>query len=383
MYLCTGKCTTIRHIRLAVESTILSSNVMRIAKMTTLQDRLDEMTVAGELYEVVDPAEKKIRCFACGHRCLIRDGGRGVCKVRYNEGGVLRVPHGYVGALQVDPIEKKPFNHITPSATVISFGMLGCDLHCSYCQNWEISQHGRDKQAGRDPYVTSAAELVKIGKSRGATAIASTYNEPLITSEWAVTIFKEAHRQGMKALYISNGNGTPEVIRYLRPHLDGYKIDLKAMNDKTYRQLGGVLQNVLDTIRLVKESGLWLEIVTLIVPGLNDSPDELWDAARFIRSVSPDIPWHVTAFHPDYRMTDPPSTTEKMLVNAAEIGAEAGLHYVYAGNAPGRVGDWEHTRCPSCQRIVVRRFGFRVIENQLSATAGHCPGCQTLIHGVW
>jgi pyruvate formate lyase activating enzyme len=351
--------------------------------MSTLQERLDQLTVPGDLYEVTDEAEHKIRCYACGHRCLIRDGGRGVCKVRFNRGGVLYVPRGYVGALQVDPIEKKPFNHIDPGANVISFGMLGCDLHCSYCQNWEISQHGRDEDAGRDPQLVSPVELIRIGKSRGARGIASTYNEPLITSEWAVEVFKEAKRQGLRTMYISNGNGTPDVIDYLRPHLDGYKIDLKSMRDKNYRQLGAVMQNVLDTIRLVKEAGLWLEIVTLVIPGFNDSQEELWDAARYIASVSRDIPWHVTAFHPDYKMTDPPRTTSDMLIRAAEIGAEAGLNYVYAGNLPGHVGEWEHTRCPNCQTVVIRRNGYHVLENRLKATHGNCPKCGTHIPGIW
>jgi pyruvate formate lyase activating enzyme len=348
-----------------------------------LQDYLDTMTVAGDLYEVVDAAEKKIRCYACGHRCLIKDGGRGVCKVRYNEGGKLRVPHGYVGALQIDPIEKKPFNHVDPGSQVISFGMLGCDLHCGFCQNHEISQHGRDKNAGRDPYVVSAQELVATAKVRGVHGFASTYNEPLITSEWAVTIFKLARQAGMKTMFISNGNGTVEVIKYLRPHLDAYKIDLKTMQDKRYRELGGVLNNVLDTIKLVNESGLWTEIVTLIIPGFNDSNEELWDAARFIASISPDIPWHVTAFHPDYKMMDPPPTTVDTLIRAAEIGSEAGLRYVYAGNIPGRVGEWEDTYCPNCGMSVIRRHGFRVLENKLATTNGHCPKCNTHIPGVW
>ncbi len=351
--------------------------------INSLQDELDILTVAGDLYEVVDAAEQKIRCFACGHRCLIREGGRGVCKVRYNKGGTLRVPHGYVGALQLDPIEKKPFNHVQPGVSALSFGMLGCDFHCSYCQNWDISQHGRDANAGREPMVVSAPELVKMARARGARVIASTYNEPLITSEWAVSIFKEAKRAGLRTVYISNGNGTPEVIQYLRPWLDGYKIDLKTMQDKQYRQLGGVLQNVLDTIRLVRELGLWLEIVTLVIPGFNDSNEELWDAARFIASVSPDIPWHVTAFHPDYRMMEPPRTTTNILQRAAEIGSEAGLHYVYAGNIPGKVGQWEHTFCPKCGDAVVKRVGYRVTENKLIATGGHCPKCKTLIPGIW
>jgi len=173
------------------------------------------------------------------------------------------------------------------------------------------------------------------------------------------------------------------VIRYLRPWLDGYKIDLKTMQDKQYRRLGGVLQNVLDTIRLVHEAGLWLEIVTLVIPGFNDSNEELWEAARFIKSVSPDIPWHVTAFHPDYRMMEPPRTTTDILQRAAEIGTEAGLHFVYAGNIPGHVGQWEHTFCPNCGEAVVRRVGYRVLENKLIATKGLCPKCKTSIPGLW
>src|SRR5450432_2187210 len=188
--------------------------------MQTLQDRLDDMTVVGDLYEVVNADEKKIRCYACGHRCLLKDGARGICKVRYNEGGTLRVPYGYVGALQMDPIEKKPFNHVLPGAQVLSFGMMGCDFHCGYCQNWDISQHGRDPDSGRDPLIVSAEELVATAKARGATALASTYNEPLITSEWAVSVFKAARQAGLHTLYISNGNGTPEVLAYLRPWLD-------------------------------------------------------------------------------------------------------------------------------------------------------------------
>ncbi|MCC7207262.1 MAG: AmmeMemoRadiSam system radical SAM enzyme [Anaerolineae bacterium] len=351
--------------------------------MAELQTVLDRMTATGELYEVVDAEQKKIRCYACGHRCLIKDGGRGVCKVRYNVGGELRVPYGYVGALQVDPIEKKPFNHVTPGALALSFGMLGCDLHCTYCQNWDISQFGRDAAAGRDPMPVTPDELVRMAQSRRARTVASTYNEPLITSEWAVSVFKRAKAAGLRTLYISNGNGTPEVIDYLRPHLDAYKIDLKSMRDKNYRQLGAVLQNVLDTIQYVKKVGLWLEVVTLIVPGFNDSTEELWDAARFLAGVSPDIPWHVTAFHPDYKMVDPPRTTVDTLQRAAEIGAEAGLHFVYAGNIPGRVGEWEHTYCPSCGEPAIKRYGFMVLEDRLSGNGGRCPKCGAPIPGLW
>lgn len=350
----------------------------------SLQDQLDRLTVPGELVESISGEDNVVRCLACGHRCYIRPGRRGICQVRYNDNGTLRVPANYVGALQVDPIEKKPFFHVTPGQPILSFGMLGCDFRCDYCQNWQISQTLRDDRAGRDYIPITAAELIALAKSRGSRAVASTYNEPLITTEWAVEIFKQAKAAQMRTVYVSNGNGTPEVIDYLKPWLDGYKIDLKTMQDKHYRKyLGGVLQHVLDTIRRVYEAGIWLEVLTLLVPGFNDSNDELWDAARAIRAVSPDIPWHVTAFHPDYKMTDRGRTPAETLIRAAEIGTEAGLNYVYAGNLPGRSGEWEDTRCPTCQMTLIKRVGFSVRFDRLTASRGVCPQCNTQIPGIW
>jgi pyruvate formate lyase activating enzyme len=349
----------------------------------SLQEKLDELTAPGELYEVVDAEAGTIRCYACAHRCLLKEGRRGICYVRFNDEGVLRVPFGYVAALQVDPTEKKPFYHVLPGSTALSFGMLGCDFHCSFCQNWVSSQTLRDNQAGHDPHSISAEELVGLGLSHGAECVASTYNEPLITSEWAVSIFKLAHKAGLRTLYVSNGNATPEVLEYLRPWLDGFKIDLKTMQDKQYRRLGGVLQHVLDTIAMAHEAGLWVEVVTLVIPDFNDSNDELWDAARYIASVSPDIPWHVTAFHPDYKMTDRGRTPASTLNRAAEIGLEAGVRYVYAGNLPGQTQEWENTRCSECNTTLIRRHGFYVLENKLADTAGRCPNCGAQIPGIW
>lgn len=352
--------------------------------VTSLQNQIDALTQPGELVEMVDAAENKIRCLACAHRCLLKDGRRGICQVRYNEGGTLRVPANYVGTLQVDPIEKKPFFHVTPGQPVLSFGMLGCDFRCDYCQNWEISQVLRDDAAQHTYTPMNAEDVVDLARRHRSTAIASTYNEPLITSEWAVAIFQHAKQAGMHTLYVSNGNGTPEVIDYIAPWLDAYKIDLKTMQDAHYRKhLGGVLQHVLDTIRHVHEAGIWLEVLTLVIPGFNDSNDELWDAASYIRSVSPDIPWHVTAFHPDYKMTGPRHTPTETLIRAAEIGTEAGLNYVYTGNQPGMTHTWEDTRCPHCQTTLVQRTGFRVRSNRLSATGGHCPTCGAAIPGLW
>ncbi len=522
----------------------------------------------GTLYEKLP--DKKVRCYACAHQCLILDGLRGICKVRYNQGGTLLVPHGYVGALQCDPTEKKPFFHVFPGSDALTMGMLGCDLHCSYCfsadvhvatsiglrtlaelwdkasdpppgdaerripapglmaigddgaahavrwifrhpyhgpiirvtpekgqafeatpdhpvlatenpgvqapvfmpagqltpthylvapgsasagrivpsppgrgrgggspvepsqtqnavavaepdyaflpiadvtvhhydghvfnietldrhtylangyvvhncQNWVTSQALRDPGALSEPMDVSPRQLVDIAQRYDAKLVATSYNEPLITSEWAVDVFKEAKRRGFTTAYISNGNATRQVLEYIRPWTNCYKIDLKSMRDKNYRSLGGKLENILNGIRMVHEMGFWLEIVTLTIPGFNDSDEELRDIATFLAGISPAIPWHVTAFHKDYKMLDPDNTPAETLIRGAKIGEAAGLQYIYAGNLPGRVGEYENTRCPRCHTTLIRRFGYRILEDRLSGT-GRCFNCGNSIPGVW
>ncbi|MGH9957108.1 MAG: AmmeMemoRadiSam system radical SAM enzyme [Pyrinomonadaceae bacterium] len=351
-------------------------------KSAPLARVLDEMTAVGAAELTENLSDNALRCFACGHRCLIKEGKRGICKVRFNQGGQLRVPMNYVAALQCDPTEKKPFFHALPGSDTLTFGMLGCDLHCAYCQNWLTSQALRDDSAGTTPTVITSDRLVAMARAYGASMVGSSYNEPLITAEWAVDVFKKARPQGFRTAFISNGNATPQVLDYLRPWTDCYKIDLKSMNDKNYRQLGGVVDNILDTVKMVNARGFWEEIVTLVIPGFNDSEDELRRAADFIASVSPDIPWHVTAFHQDYRMTDNANTTAEQLIHACEIGREAGLRYVYAGNLPGRVGRWENTYCPSCDELLVERYGYIVRQMKVSH-AGTCPTCGATIPGIW
>jgi pyruvate formate lyase activating enzyme len=349
----------------------------------SLERLLDSLTAPGELYE--KHADGALTCYACGHRCLIRPGRRGICKVRYNQGGELRVPWGYVGALQCDPTEKKPFFHVYPGSDTLTFGMLGCDMHCGFCQNWITSQALRDpasEQAGAWPQPVTPRDLVAVARQQGAALVGSSYNEPLITSEWAVAVFREAVAAGLKCVYISNGNATKEVLEYIRPYVSGYKIDLKTMSDKNYRRLGAVLQNVLDGIRLVHGLGFWLEIVTLVIPGFNDDPGELRAAAEFLAGLSPDIPWHVTAFHQDYKMLTPDPTTAAGLVRAAEIGRNVGLRYVYAGNLPGQVGDLEHTFCPGCHKRLIERYGYIIRDYALTAQ-GTCPHCGTRLAGLW
>ena len=327
-------------------------------------------------------ADGAVQCFACGHRCVVKPGRDGVCRVRFNEGGTLQVPHGYVGALACDPIEKKPFFHVLPGSDALTFGMLGCDFHCGYCQNWVTSQMLRDPEAVAPPRVTTPEELVNLAVRNGAPVVASSYNEPLITSEWAVDVFKEAKERGLRCAYISNGNATPQVLDFIHPYVSAYKVDLKTFNPAHYRQLGGVMENVTTTIRMLKERGFWVEIVTLVVPGFSDDTDDLKRMADFLASVDPLMPWHMTAFHPDYKMTENRQTRVDDLMRVVEIGQAAGLKYLYPGNLPGQVGEWENTRCHHCRATLVRRYGFTVLENRMTET-GRCSDCGGAVPGIW
>ena len=324
--------------------------------------------------------ENSMSCLC--HHCLIAEGRSGICKVRFNQEGVLRVPWGYTTGIACDPIEKKPFFHVFPGSNALSFGMLGCDLHCSYCQNWLTSQALRDDSAGVQPRDTTPKEIVSLAVRYGASTVSSTYNEPLITSEWAVDIFKLAKEKGIPGSFVSNGNASPEVIEYLEPYVQFYKVDLKSFNDKNYRKLGGTLEAVLKTIELLVRNDFWVEVVTLVVPGFNDSREELQSIAEFLVGVSPDIPWHVTGFHQNYQMIDPENTPASTLLRAVEIGQSAGLRFVYAGNRTGQVGSLENTHCPGCGATLIERYGFRIMSNQLT-DEGKCPECSLSIPGRW
>ncbi|MCJ7518715.1 MAG: AmmeMemoRadiSam system radical SAM enzyme [Anaerolineaceae bacterium] len=351
--------------------------------MATLSEKLEALSKPGSLFEPVK--DGAVRCLACAHRCLIKPGARGICQMRLNRDGQLMVPWGYVAGAAVDPIEKKPFMHFLPGAKALTFGMLGCNFHCDFCQNWVSSQALRDPaSASSGNYIQLATpeELVQSAKEAGAEIIASSYNEPLITTEWAVDIFTCARREGLRCVYVSNGFATSEVVHSLKPVLDGYKVDLKCMTDEKYRSLGGRLQVVLDTIKLAHELGMWVEVVTLVIPNFNDSNEELWEMARALLAISADIPWHVTAFYPTYKHLGAERTSAEILQRAADIGQEAGLRFVYAGNLPGRVGPLENTFCPKCSQPLVRRSGYFVRENRITKE-GTCPNCGEKIAGVW
>lgn len=353
-------------------------NSRKTSRLAQLLDRLSAPAAPALTLPGDDGA---VRCLACANRCLIRPGKRGICRVRFNENGVLRVPWGYVSGLQIDPIEKKPFYHALPGGSALSFGMLGCNLHCSFCQNWFSSQTLQDDASAALPTECDASTMVKEAVRHGVDAVISTYNEPLITADWAHAIFTQAKEQGLTCGFVSNGFATPEVLAYLRPVTDLFKVDLKCFDDATYRTLGCRLGTVLDSISRLVDAGYWVEVVTLLIPGFNDDEAELRELAKFLAGVSPHLPWHVTAFHPQYRMANQRSTTPEDLRQAWQIGRDAGLHYVYAGNLPGRVGTLEDTVCPGCGTILVERFGFQVRQNRIHN--GACPDCGTLIAGYW
>ncbi|MCX7804186.1 MAG: AmmeMemoRadiSam system radical SAM enzyme [Planctomycetota bacterium] len=347
--------------------------------MRTLGEALDALTTEGELSRA-EGEGGKVKCLACAHGCVLAEGKRGVCRMRFNAGGRLRVPWGYTTGIAADPVEKKPMFHVHPGSIALSFGMLGCNLQCDFCQNWVTSQVLRDPAAGAGIGKVSPEEIVAAAVESGAKLVVSTYNEPLITSEWAAAIFRKAKARGMATGYVSNGFASPEVLDYLRPCLDVFKVDLKTFRDGNYRRLGGRLQPVLDTLKGLKERGFWVEVVTLIVPGFNDSEAELSDIAGFLASLSPDIPWHVTAFFPTYRHTDAPPTPVEKLAGAVEIGRKAGLRYVYAGNVHGRARGLEDTLCPKCGAVVIERSGYRV---GVSGRNGICAACGTRIAGIF
>lgn len=346
-----------------------------------VQGHLDAYTVpaAPALFE--QEPEQCVRCAACAHRCRIQPGQRGICRMRHNREGILYVPSGYVAGLQVDPVEKKPFYHVLPGCRALSFGMLGCNFHCHFCQNWFSSQTLRDASALAGFEACPADTMIERALDTESDAIISTYNEPLITPEWSFSIFEKAKRHGLLCGFVSNGYATPEVLEFLRPVTDLYKVDLKCFSEEGYRSLGGGLKPVLESFERLIQLGFWVEVVTLVVPGFNDTPGELRQMAAYIASLSRDIPWHVTAFYPTYKAREHSPTTGTHLERAWNAGKEAGLHYVYAGNMAGKMGDRENTACPACGCVVVRRKGFAVLQNLVQN--GRCPQCNSPLAGRW
>jgi len=333
----------------------------------------------ARLYQKLE--DKKVQCHLCAHRCTIAEGHRGICLVRENQDGVLysRV-YGFSISQAIDPVEKKPLYHFFPGSKAFSFATMGCNFHCSFCQNWQISQALRDggQVDGRE---ATPEHLAAAADHYNCKSIAYTYTEPTIFFEYAYDTAVKAARKNLKNIYVTNGYMTAEMLDAFGPHLHAANVDLKAFNDDFYRKTCGArLQPVLDTIVSMKKRGIWVEITTLLVPGLNDSDQELHDLADWIvHAAGADTPWHISRFHPDYQLLDAHATPLAALRHAREIGLKAGLRYVYEGNVPSSEG--ENTYCYHCHNLLIRRYGFGVLEN-LILPGSKCPYCGSVIDGI-
>lgn len=323
----------------------------------------------------------EVICGLCSHRCHIKEGGRGICGVRENrEGRLYTLVYGRLVSEHVDPIEKKPLFHLLPDSRSFSISTVGCNFHCLHCQNYQISQYPHLQGGEITGRQTSAESVVDDAVRSGCASISYTYVEPTIFYEFAYDCAVLARKRQLKNVFVSNGYMTPEVAHHLAPVLDGINIDIKAFTDDFYKKVCKArLQPVLDNVRLMHELGVWVEVTTLIIPGLNDSTRELRELARFVKNVSPAVPWHVTAFYPTYKMMDRERTPVTTLRKAREIGLEEGLRFVYEGNIPGEGG--ENTFCPACGTTLISRFGFSI--RQVNMTDGRCGKCGEQIEGVW
>ncbi len=327
--------------------------------------------------------DEKVLCKACNQRCVLAEGEYGKCGIRKNEGGELYLTvYGLAAAYNIDPIEKKPLFHFLPGTEILSVGTVGCNFSCKFCQNFEISQFPQENnyRVFGDPLMPET--IVNIAKSRKIPSIAFTYNEPVVVFEYAYDTFKLAKENNIKTVFVSSGYETKEAIDTIKPYLDAANIDLKAFTDRFYREICGArLKPVLDAIEYSYKKGIWIEITTLLIPGENDSDEEIRDIAKFIASLDKNIPWHVSRFYPMYKMLDKPPTPIERLKRAYEIGKEEGLNYVYVGNIVDE--DRESTYCPTCKYKVIERTGYvgQYVKNHL--VDGRCPKCSTKIAGVW
>ncbi len=330
------------------------------------------------LYEKRDI--NRVRCLLCGHKCLIKEGGKGICGVRENQKGILvSLVYGKVIARHVDPIEKKPLFHFLPGSRSYSIATVGCNFRCLFCQNADISQMPADHNRvwGEDMGPEMIAEDAAASQ---ALTISYTYTEPTIYFELAMDTARKAVSKGLRNVFVTNGYMTEDCLKEIEPDLHGANVDLKSFSDAFYReQCGAKLEPVLKAITTMKEMGVWLEVTTLLIPGLNDSTEELKDLAKFLAGLDPDIPWHISRFHPTYRLTHIPPTTAETIHRAREIGCDMGLKYVYTGNLPGDEG--EKTWCHECGALLIDRTGFMVRKNTIRNNL--CPQCGTTIPGVW
>ena len=342
---------------------------------------MDDVTMpTHEAWLYVADKSGKVRCHLCGHNCLIADGKWGVCRVRQNIGGTLyNLSYGQIISQNVDPIEKKPLYHFYPGSTAYSIATSGCNFHCRWCQNWQISQIERGEII-TVPREITPEQVVAAAQHAGSRSIAYTYTEPTVFFEFTCDTALLAHAARMANVYVTNGYMTENMLSVFSSYLDAANVDLKSFRKKTYqRHVGGRLQTVLDNLKTMKEMGIWLEVTTLVIPGVNDDPRELRDIANFIaQEIGQDTPWHISRFFPTYKMTDHPPTPVATLGMARDIGLEEGLRYVYIGNVLG--GGGNDTACPNCGQVLIRRLGYTTSIGGLQE--GRCQECGTAIAGV-
>jgi pyruvate formate lyase activating enzyme len=332
------------------------------------------------LWERLGPDDLRVRCNLCSHRCVIPPGRQGVCCVRENRDGVLyTLVYGRTISQNVDPIEKKPLFHFQPGSGSFSIATVGCNFRCAFCQNWELSQMPRDRREIAGGSATPA-QIAQAARRTGCKSIAYTYTEPTIYAEYALDCAREAVALGLKNVFVSNGYMTPELLNLMAGLIHGINVDLKAGRGEFYHKISGAdLKPVLSNLVLIQKLGIWLEVTTLVIPGLNDDEEELrWVASYLFNELGPDVPWHISRFYPHYRMTNVPPTPTAMLERAWQIGRDIGLRYVYVGNVPGH--DTESTRCPGCETVVIERYGYQTRVRALRGAA--CTRCNTVIAGV-
>ena len=338
------------------------------------------MARVAMLWERLGPDDPRVRCNLCAHRCVIPPGRRGACHVRENRDGTLyTLVYGRTIAQHVDPIEKKPLFHFQPGSRSFSIATPGCNFRCAFCQNWEISQMPREQDVIMGS-PASPEQIAHAAHRAGCASVAYTYTEPTIFAEYALDTAREAQTLGLKNVFVSNGYMTPELLHEMAGLIDGINVDLKAGRGEFYHKISGAaLKPVLENLKLIQQLGIWLEVTTLVIPGLNDDDGELrWVAEYIFNELGPDVPWHISRFYPAYKMTDVPPTPAATLERAWQIGQDVGLHYVYVGNVPGH--HTESTVCPGCGAAVIERFGYQVHVRGLRD--GVCTKCGTAIAGV-
>ena len=340
------------------------------------------MSSAAWLSKTLD--DGRILCEACNQHCKLREGEYGHCGIRKVENGALQLlTYGLAAAVNIDPVEKKPMFHFLPDTKAFSVGTVGCNFSCAFCQNAEISQYPQEHDHRIKGKPLSPAQIIEMAQAYGCASIAYTYNEPVVFFEYTYDTARLAHEAGLKNIYVTSGFETHKAIDTLLPYLDGMNIDIKAFTDEFYRDIcGAKLSPVLDTVRYAHGKGIWIEVTTLLIPGKNDSDDEIRAIARFLAELDPDIPWHVSGFYPMYKMQDIPPTPPKTLIRAYEIGKAEGLRFVYIGNYDDE--DRESTYCQACGFKVIERHGHigQFVRNHLSST-GSCPQCGSAVAGVW